>query len=86
MGCRPDGLVSDSHDFSAETGTWAIGPAVVVVKMTGPFVLGGLINQLWPLSDAGDGPLGVNYHYNVERPDGAAAQQLRFVVTLFFPK
>ena len=128
-----------------ETGTWAAGPAFVVVKMTGPFVLGGLLTQLWPLSDeagdpetdlltvqpfvnynfgqgwalafapimtanwdAADGDewtvpigvgvtrttvfnrrpmtLGVNYYYNVERPDGAAAQQLRFVVTLLFPR
>jgi hypothetical protein len=129
----------------AETGTWAIGPAVVVVKTTGPFVLGGLFTQLWPLSDAGgdpetrlfsvqpfvnvnfghgwamsvspvisanwDGPdgnqwtvplglgltrttilnrrpmnLGVSYYYNVKRPDGAAAQQLRFTITLLYPK
>jgi hypothetical protein len=128
-----------------ETGTWGMGPAAVVVKMTGPFVLGGLVSQLWPLSDAGDAPetnlltaqpfvnfnfgqgwalafapiitanwdaadgdewtvpiglgvsrttvlnrrpmtLAVNYYYNVTRPDGAAAQQLRFVVTLLFPK
>ena len=128
-----------------ETGTWGAGPAVVVVKTTGPFVLGGLISQLWPVSDAGDatetnlftlqpfvnynfghgwalssGPIitanwnassgnewnvpiglgltrttvfnrrpmsiGVNYYHNVLRPDGAAAQQLRFVVTLLFPR
>jgi len=129
----------------AETGTWAAGPAAVVVKMAGPLVLGGLISQAWPLADAGSNPetnlftlqpfvninfghgwatsvapvitanwnapagnewtvplglgvtrttvfnrrpmnLGVNYHYNVKRPDGAAAQQLRFVVTLLYPK
>ena len=129
----------------AETGTWAAGPATVVVKMTGPFVMGALISQLWPLSDAGDDRetslftlqpfvnvnfghgwsmsvspiitanwnapdgnewtvplglgvtrttvfnrrpmnLGVNYYYNVERPDGAAAQQLRFAITLLYPK
>ena len=128
-----------------ETGTWAAGPAVVLVKSTGPFVLGGLLSQLWPLSDAGGAPetnlltlqpfvnfnfghgwamsfapvmtanwdasdgnewtvpigigltrttvfnrrpmnIGVNYYYNVERPDGSAAQQLRFVVTLLYPR
>ena len=129
----------------AETGTWAAGPAAVVVKMRGPFVMGALVSQLWPLSDAGDDRetslftlqpfvnlnfghgwamsvspiitanwnapdgnewtvplglgvtrttvfnrrpmnLGVNYYYNVERPDGAAAQQLRFAITLLYPK
>ena len=128
-----------------ETGTWGAGPAVVIVKMAGPFVLGGLISQLWPVSDAGDATetdlftmqpfvnynfghgwalsfspiitanwdassgnewtvpigmgltrttvfngrpinIGVNYYHNVERPDRAAAQQLRFVVTLLYPR
>jgi hypothetical protein len=129
----------------AETGTWAVGPAAVVVKMTGPFVLGGLISQLWPIADAGDDvemdlftlqpfvnynfghgwalsfapiitanwnasdgnewtvPLGIGitrttvfnhrpmnlglqYYFNVEHPDGAAGQQLRFVVSLLYPR
>ena len=29
--------------------------------------------------------LGVQYYYNVERPDGSAGQQLRFIVALLFP-
>ena len=29
--------------------------------------------------------LGAQYYYNVERPDGAAATQLRFVVSLLYP-
>jgi hypothetical protein len=41
---------------SSETGTWAMGPSAVVVKMTGPWVLGGLISQLWPLHDAAGDP------------------------------
>jgi hypothetical protein len=116
----------------------------VVVKMAGPFVLGGLVNQYWPLHDDGGDPetdrfvlqpfvnynfgkgwaiafaplitangnaeegqgwtvplglgitrttvfnrqpmsLGVQYYYNLERPDGAASSQLRFVVSLLFP-
>jgi hypothetical protein len=128
-----------------ETGTWAAGPAVVLVRMTGPFVLGGLISQLWPLSDAAGDPktdlftfqpfvnynfghgwamafapiitanwnapsghewtvplgvgvtrttvfnhrpmnVGVQYYYNVERPDGSAGQQLKFVVSLLYPR
>ena len=128
-----------------ESGTWAAGPAVVLVKSTGAFVLGSLVSQVWPLSDAGGAPetnlftvhpfvnynagggwavsfapimtanwnasdgnewtvplglgvtkttvfnhrpvnVGVNYFYNVERPDGAAGQQLRFVLSLLFPR
>jgi hypothetical protein len=29
--------------------------------------------------------IGVQYYYNVERPDGSAAQQLRFIVVLLYP-
>jgi hypothetical protein len=39
-----------------ETGTWAAGPAAVVVKMTGSWVLGGLVAQWWPLTDNGGDP------------------------------
>lgn len=35
-----------TNDFAA-TGDWATGPAFVVLKMAGPWVLGGLLNQLW---------------------------------------
>lgn len=144
-GVGPSFSFPSATALPAETGTWAAGPAAVVVKMTGPFVLGGLVSQLWPLSDAGeepemnlftvqpfvnynfgqgwalgfapvitanwDGPdgnewtvplglglarttvfnrrpltVGITYYSNVERPDGAAAQQLRFVVTLLYPR
>jgi hypothetical protein len=33
-----------------ETGSWGLGPAAVVVKMTGPFVLGALITQTWTVA------------------------------------
>jgi hypothetical protein len=125
-------------------GTWAAGPTAVVLKMTGPWVLGGLVSQFWPLSDGGGEPetdlfilqpfinynlprgyalsfspvisanwdapagqewtvplglgitkttvfnrrpmnIGVQYYCNVERPDGAAGQTLRFVVSLLYP-
>ena len=128
-----------------ETGTWAAGPALVLVKSTGAFVLGGLVSQAWPLADAGGEPetnlftlqpfvnynagggwalsfapimtanwdasdgnqwtvplglgvskttvfnhrpinVGVTYSYNVKRPDGAAGQQLRLVLSLLFPR
>ena len=32
------------------TGTWAAGLTGVVVKMAGPWVLGGLVSQWWPMS------------------------------------
>ena len=128
-----------------QTGTWAAGPSLVLVKMTGAFVLGGLISQLWPLADAGDAPetnlltfqpainfnfghgwaiafspvitsnwdapdgdrwtvpvglgltrtvvfnrrpmnLGMSYYYNLEQPTGTAGEQLRFSVTLLYPR
>ena len=128
-----------------ETGTWAAGPALVLVKSTGAFVLGSLVSQVWPLSDAGGEPethlftvqpfvnynagggwalsfapimtanwnasdgnewtvplglgvtkttvfnhrpinVGVNYFYNVKRPEGTAGQQLRLVLSLLFPR
>jgi len=128
-----------------ETGTWGGGFAAVVVKMTGPFVLGGLVSQIWPMTDAGGDPetnlltmqpavnynirdgwamsfspiitanwnapagnewtvplgvgitkttvfnrrpmnIGVTYYYNLKRSDGAAGQQLRFTISLLYPK
>jgi hypothetical protein len=39
-----------------ETGTWAAGVGGVIVKMTGNWVLGGLLSQFWPLHDSGDEP------------------------------
>lgn len=129
---------------SLRTGTWAAGPTAVVVKMTGPWVLGGLISQAWPMSDVGGEPktdlftlqpfinynfskgyalsfspiitanwdapsgqewtvplglgitrtvvfnrrpmnIGAQYYYNVEHPDAAAGQTLRFIVALLYP-
>jgi hypothetical protein len=129
---------------ATKTGTWAGGFDAVVLAMPGPWVVGGLISQYWPMSDAGGEPetnqlvfqwfvnfnfgqgwalstaplntanwdaedgqqwtvplglgitktavfngrpmsLGVQYYHNVKRPDGAAATQLRFVVSLLYP-
>lgn len=126
------------------TGTWAAGLTGVVVKMAGPWVLGGLVSQWWPMADAGGDPrtdlflvqpfvnfnlprgyalstaptitanwdapsgqqwtvplgfgiskttvfsgrptqLGVQYYYNVKRPDGSGGQTLRLVYSLLFP-
>ena len=38
------------------TGSWAAGPFGVVIVMTGPWVLGGLINNLWTFADEGGAP------------------------------
>jgi hypothetical protein len=129
----------------AETGSWAVGPTLVLVKNAGPFVLGGLFSQVWNFADHGGDPktnrftfqpfinynfgkgwafafapiisanwdaadgnqwtvplglgisrttvfnrrpmsLSLQYYYNVERPDGAGANQLRFVISLLYPK
>ena len=129
---------------AAKTGTWAGGVDAVGLMMHGPWVVGGLLTQYWPLTDAGGSPevnqlvfqwfvnynfghgwalsaaplntanwdaeegqqwtvplgfgiskttvfngrpmtLGVQYYYNVERPDAAAATQLRFSISLLYP-
>lgn len=36
------------------TGSWAVGPAGVVVLTTGPWVIGGLVTQAWTFADSGD--------------------------------
>lgn len=38
------------------SGDWAAGPAAVVCKMTGPWVLGALATQLWTFSGDDQGP------------------------------
>jgi hypothetical protein len=128
-----------------ETGTWGLGATAVVLKMAGPWVLGALATQIWPIADEGGDPetdlfttqpfinynfghgwalsfspiitanwngpddnqwtvplgagitkttvfnrrpmnLGVQYFYNVEHPDGAGGQQLRFTLALLYPR
>src|SRR5262249_8826890 len=125
--------------------SWSAGPAFVVVKNAGPFVLGGLVTQLWPFGDSGGEPktnsfllqpfinfnfgkgwalafspiitanwdaekgnqwtvplglgiprttvfngrpmnLGIQYYYNVTRPDGAGSSQLRIQIALLYPQ
>jgi hypothetical protein len=43
-------------ELAAETGTWGLGVTGVVVKTTGKWVLGSLLSQIWPASDAGGDP------------------------------
>ena len=40
----------------AQTGTWAMGPSFVALNMTGPWVVGALATQYWPLTDANGSP------------------------------
>ena len=40
----------------AKTGTWAGGVSAVVLAQPGPFVVGSLFQQLWPMSDSGGSP------------------------------
>ncbi|MGH7723961.1 MAG: neuromedin U [Candidatus Eiseniibacteriota bacterium] len=129
----------------ARSGEWAAGPGAVIVKTAGPWVLGGLANQLWSFSHDGQGEkinqttiqpfinynmgdgwalstgpiitanwsaaegeewtvplgagitkttmigtrptnLGIQYYNFVERPTGAAENQLRLVVGFLFPQ
>jgi hypothetical protein len=37
--------------YPARTGSWAAGPGLVLLAMPGPFVVGGLLNQLWTFAD-----------------------------------
>jgi hypothetical protein len=39
-----------------KTGTWAGGIGAVALTMTGPWVVGGLVNQFWPMADSGGEP------------------------------
>ena len=38
------------------TGTWAAGVGFVALTMKGPWVIGGLVDQFWPVSDTGGEP------------------------------
>jgi hypothetical protein len=42
--------------YPAKTGTWAIGPSVVLLATPGPFVLGSLFVQLSPMTDSNGSP------------------------------
>jgi len=41
---------------AVKTGTWAAGFGAVALKMHGPWVVGALVNQYWPMTDTGGGP------------------------------
>jgi hypothetical protein len=131
--------------FPLRTGTFAAGAAAVALTMKGPWVIGGLVSQYWPVADTGDEPetnlfvfqpainynfgggwamsfspaitanwnaasgnewtvplglgvtrttvfsgrpinVGMQYFINAVRPDGSAQRQLRFSMSLLYPK
>ena len=39
-----------------QTGTWALGPGAVLLTDRGPWVIGGLFQQFWPISDVNGDP------------------------------
>jgi len=41
---------------AAQTGTWAGGVSAVVLAMPGPWVVGSLFTQVWPMADTGATP------------------------------
>ena len=143
-GAGPAFLIPSATADVTKTGTWAGGIDAVALTMHGPWVVGGLLSQFWPMADEGGEPevnqfvfqwfvnynfgqgwalstaplitanwdaeegqrwtvpmgigitkttvfngrpmsLGVQYYYNVERPDSVAATQLRFSVALLYP-
>jgi hypothetical protein len=55
-GVGPSFSLPTATAAAMETGTWAAGFSAVVLTMPGPFVLGALVNQLWPLHDEGGDP------------------------------
>ncbi len=36
------------------SGKWSVGPTALVLKQTGPWTYGGLVNHLWSVADTGD--------------------------------
>lgn len=40
----------------AQSGSWAVGPGAVALTMTGPWVIGALVNQYWTYYDEGGDP------------------------------
>jgi hypothetical protein len=48
-----------------KTGSWAAGPGGVVLKMTGPWVIGGLVNSFFTFADSGDD---TEFNYFVTQP------------------
>ncbi len=55
-GVGPALSLPTSTSVGTSTGTWAAGASVVALKVTGPWVIGGVLSQFWPMADAGGEP------------------------------
>jgi hypothetical protein len=56
LGVGPVFSLPTATSSAFETGTFAAGLGAVVVKDHGPWVLGALLSQFWPVTDAGGEP------------------------------
>ena len=56
LGVGPVVSLPTATSTAFASGTFAAGVGAVVVKNAGPFVLGGLVSQLWPVTDSGGEP------------------------------
>lgn len=50
-GAGPVAVFDTATDDRLGQGAWSIGPSAVFLKMTGPWVLGALINNVWSVSE-----------------------------------
>lgn len=72
-GAGPVLALPTASDDSLGTGKWSAGAGAVVIKMAGPWVVGGLVNNIW--SFAGDGDRGnvnqmlIQYFVNYNFPE-----------------
>jgi len=60
-------------------GAWSVGPSAVFLKMTGAWVAGGVVSNVWSVSEESG-------RANVVRPDDASKWQIRGQFVLMFPK
>jgi hypothetical protein len=68
----------------ARTGTWAGGLSVVGLTMPGPWVVGALVTQVWPMVDTGGAPetnvFSLQYFVNYNFPHGWALSSAPTIV------
>ncbi|HKP48982.1 MAG TPA: hypothetical protein VJU17_03125, partial [Gemmatimonadales bacterium] len=70
-GVGPQFSVPTATADAVATGSWALGPTGLVLKSSGPWVAGALINNVWTFADQGDAPevnqfllqLFINYNF-----------------------
>jgi hypothetical protein len=53
-GVGPVILIPTATDELLGAGKWGIGPTAVVLKQSGPWTVGGLVNHLWDVAGEGD--------------------------------